>query len=407
MIFHLSRRSLAALGVHHLRRRMSTHYHAVVIGSGQGGGPLAQAFAKAGHRTAVVESTHVGGTCVNEGCTPTKTMVASARLAYEAVRAPDYGVQFKRNTLVLNVETVRKRKRDIVTSFRTGGENRLKGTEGLELLMGKAKFISPTELEVTMNEDGEVRKLTADKFFVNAGCYPTPLKCKNADKVKYLNSTTIMELDSVPKHLMVIGGGYVGIEFAQMFKRFGSKVSIIQRGPRLLPREDPDVSQEVHKILSDAKIDIYLNAEPTELSNATLDQIVVALKLKDGGDKSLVGKHLLSAAGRTPNTASLNVEAAGIEVDSHGFIKVDPELKTTAGNIWALGDIKGGPQFTHISYDVSFDPSMTISQLLNSSSLATVPQQTLSHDLQRTSASFVQTTWLHHLPHHQLQQPTE
>lgn len=245
---------------------MSTHYHAVIIGSGQGGPALAQAFAKAGHKTAVIESTHVGGTCVNEGCTPTKTMVASAKVANSACRAAEYGVEFKRSSLALDMATVRKRKRDIIDSFRTGSENRMKGVDNLDLIMGKAKFTSSTEIEVTLNKDKKVQRLTADKFFINAGCAPAPLTTKNADKVKYLNSTTIMELGTVPKHLVVIGGGYIGVEFAQMFRRFGSKVSIVQHGSRLLSNEDVDVSEEVYRILSDSKIDIYLNAEATEVS---------------------------------------------------------------------------------------------------------------------------------------------
>ena len=345
---------------------MSTHYHAIIVGSGQGGGPLAQAFAKAGHRTAMIESTHVGGTCVNEGCTPTKTMVASAKVANSACRAVEYGVEFKRSSLVLNMATVRKRKRDIVDSFRTGGENRMKGVNNLDLYMGKAKFMSSTEIEVQLKEDNEIQRMTADKFFINAGCAPAPLTCKNADKVKYLNSTTIMELDTVPKHLVVIGGGYIGVEFAQMFRRFGSKVSIVQRGPRLLANEDVDVSEEVQSILSKANIDIYFNAEPTEISNVPTGQVVVSLKLKDGSTKSLMCNQVLAAAGRIPNTTSLDVSAAGIEVDAKGFTKVTPELQTTALNIWALGDIKGGPQFTHISYDVSLPFPHLSSSLITS-----------------------------------------
>ena len=349
--------SLCVLKRLHLRvrymstRAMSTHYSAIIIGSGQGGGPLAQAFANAGHKTALIESTHTGGTCVNEGCTPTKTMVASARVAYLTMRAPEYGTQYKKSSLVMNMETVRKRKRDIVDSFRTGGENRIKSTENLDLIMGKASFTGSKELAIKVNNTNESKTLTADKIFINAGCYPSPLTCKNAEKITYLNSTSIMELDQLPKHLVVIGGGYVGVEFAHMFRRFGARVSIVQRGDRLLPREDPDISTEVQKILSDMGIEMYLGATLEELSGVPTGQTVVTLSLADGNPKNLLVSHVLSAAGRTPSTAALNLDAAGVETDKHGFIRVQPDLSTTASDIYALGDIKGGPQFTHISYD--------------------------------------------------------
>lgn len=332
-------------------RNMSTHYDAIIVGSGQGGGPLAQAFAKAGQKTALIESTHVGGTCVNEGCTPTKTMVASGRVAHLATRGSEYGTEFKRSTLMLNMETVRKRKRDIVDSFRSGGENRIKSTEGLDLILGKAKFTSEKEIEVTLNGSSSTQIMTADKYFINAGCAPTPLKIKNAEKVAYLNSTSVMELDNVPKHLAVIGGGYVGVEFAQMFRRFGAKVSIIQRGPRLLPNEDPDVSEEMSSILTSTNIDVYTNATPTEISKVNSGQTVLSVALPNDGVKSILASHVLAAAGRLPNTAALNLSAAGVDTDPRGFIKVSPSLQTSAPHIYALGDIKGGPQFTHISYD--------------------------------------------------------
>ena len=278
-------------------------------------------------------------------------MVASARVAYLTMRAPEYGTQFKKSSLVMNMETVRKRKRDIVDSFRTGGENRIKSTENLDLILGTAKFVGKREVEVRIKESNETKKLTADKVFINAGCRPSVLTAKNADKVKYLNSTSIMELDAVPKHLVVIGGGYVGVEFAQMFRRFGARVSIVQRGPRLLPKEDEDMSEEVCKILSDGGIEIYLNAKLQELSNVPTGQTVVSLELTSGDAKNLLASHVLAAAGRTPNTDSLNLTTAGIEVDKHGFIITQPDLSTSAEDVWALGDIKGGAAFTHLSYD--------------------------------------------------------
>ena len=278
-------------------------------------------------------------------------MVASARVAHLESRGREYGAEFKTSTMSVNMETVRKRKRDIVDSFRTGNENRMKNTKGLDLIMGKAKFVSPNEIEVTMNDSSSTQKLTADKYFINAGCSPAPLTVKNADKIPYLNSTSIMELDVVPKHLVVIGGGYVGVEFAQMFRRFGAKVSIIQRGPRILPNEDPDISQEMSSILESANIEIYTNATPTELSHIPTGQTVLSVNLADNNVKSLMASHILAAAGRLPNTHDLNLSGAGVDLDTRGFIKCSPTLQTSTPHIYALGDIKGGPQFTHISYD--------------------------------------------------------
>ncbi|ETI20691.1 hypothetical protein G647_07033 [Cladophialophora carrionii CBS 160.54] len=348
----------------------TSHYEAVIIGSGQGGGPLAQALANAGRRTALIESKHVGGTCVNEGCTPTKTMVASARIAHLACRAQGYGVQFKRSSLTLNMETVRKRKRDIVDSFRAGSETRIKATENLDLIMGKATFRGPKTVEVLLNDPlprhesnggsgsgsgsgvDTTLTITGDMVFVNAGCSPSKLDVKNACRTEgLLDSTSIMELGDVPRHIVIIGGGVIGCEFAQMMRRFGAKVSLVQRAAQLLPREDADVAAEVRRIFVDAGIDVYLGATTNEVSNVTLGQIVVSVTQSEGNPKSILCSHVLAAAGRTPNTADLGLESAGVELDRHGFIKVDEHLATSAPGVYALGDIKGGMQQTHVSYD--------------------------------------------------------
>jgi pyruvate/2-oxoglutarate dehydrogenase complex dihydrolipoamide dehydrogenase (E3) component len=255
-------------------------------------------------------------------------MVASARVAHLATRGRDYGTEFKRSSLALNMETVRKRKRDIVDSFRSGGENRIKGTEGLDLIMGHAKFTSPHDIEVSLKDSETKQNLTADKIFINAGCSPAPLTVEHADKVPYLNSTTIMELDTVPKHLIVVGGGYVGVEFAQMFRRFGARVSILQRGSRILPNEDPDVSEEMKSILESANVEIYTNANLDQISSIPTGQVVLKANLPNEETKSIVGSHVLAAAGRIPNIEGLNLGAAGVETDKRGFIKVSPELQT-------------------------------------------------------------------------------
>ncbi|MGD2206002.1 MAG: FAD-dependent oxidoreductase, partial [Anaerolineae bacterium] len=221
-------------------------YDAIIIGAGQAGGPLSTALANAGWKTALVEREHVGGTCVNKGCTPTKTMVASARVAYLAQRAADYGIHI--GDVRVDLKAVRQRKRDIVESFRGGSERRIEDTEGLDLLMGEARFTSAQSIEVRLN-DGGARHLTAPKIFINSGARPRVPDLPGLDGVPYLDSTSVMELDKAPAHLLVIGGGYIGLEFGQMFRRFGSKVTIIQRRDQLLSREDPDVAEEVAKIL--------------------------------------------------------------------------------------------------------------------------------------------------------------
>jgi pyruvate/2-oxoglutarate dehydrogenase complex dihydrolipoamide dehydrogenase (E3) component len=324
-----------------------TTYNAIVIGAGQGGGPLSTALAKAGWKTAIIERIHVGGTCVNEGCTPTKTMVASARVAYLARRAADYGVQI--GPVSVDMSVVRKRKRDIVDSFRSGSEHSIESTEGVDLLMGEAHFTGPKELEVHMN-NGEIHQLSADTIFINAGERPVKPNLDGLDGVPYLDSTSIMELDSVPDHLLVLGGGYVGLEFGQMFRRFGSQVTVIQRGAHLLAREDTDVADAVADILREDGIDILLQTTPSRVSQDSDGGIHLVVN-SPNDERTLAGSHLLAAAGRRPNTDWLKPEASGIEMDKRGYIKVNDKLETNVPGIYALGDIKGPPAFTHISYD--------------------------------------------------------
>jgi pyruvate/2-oxoglutarate dehydrogenase complex dihydrolipoamide dehydrogenase (E3) component len=274
-------------------------------------------------------------------------MVASARVAYLARRGADYGVHT--GPISIDMLKVRQRKRDIVESFRTGSERRIVSTEDVDLLMGVASFTDPKTLEVRMNS-GETRRLVADTIFINAGARPATPELSGIEDVPALNSTSIMELDEVPAHLLVVGGGYVGLEFGQMFRRFGSQVTVIQRGPYLLAREDPDVAEEVAKILREDGLEVLLETKPVRVARTPDGSI--ALTVQSGsGERTLTGSHLLMAAGRVPNTDWLNLEAAGIETDKHGFIKVNERLETNVPGIYALGDIKGGPAFTHISYD--------------------------------------------------------
>ncbi len=325
----------------------TTPYDAIVIGAGQSGGPLSTALARFGKRTALIEQTHVGGTCVNEGCTPTKTMIASARVAYLARRGADYGVQI--DAISIDMTKVRQRKRDIVESFRSSSQRRIEQTEGLDLLMGVASFTGPKSIEVRLS-NGETRQLTADLFFLNIGDRPAIPPIQGLDQVNFLNSTTIMELDHVPEHLLVLGGGYVGLEFSQMFRRFGSQVTIIQRGKHLLPREDSDIAEEVAKVLREDGMEVLLESEATRADQPAAGQITLTVRTPQG-ERLLHGSHLLVASGRIPNSDQLHLERAGIETDKRGYIKVNERLETTAPGVYALGDAKGGPAFTHISYD--------------------------------------------------------
>ncbi len=342
-------------------------FDAIVIGSGQGGNPLAKALAAAGRTTAIIEREHVGGSCVNVGCTPTKTMVASARVAYLARRAGDYGVRSGR--IAVDMARVRQRKRRIVNAFRGGSERSLERTRGVTLLMGEAHFTGPKSVEVAMRQGG-TRRLTADQIFINVGARPSRPPVLGLDRVPYLDSTSIMEVGTLPGHLVVLGGGFIGIEFGQMFRRFGSKVTIVQRNAHLLAREDPDVCEAVEQILRDDGITVLLETEVDQVARARGGiQVKVRTATPPGGgggargsgrsgtprrragSRTLTGSHLLVATGRVPNTDRLNLTAAGVETDSLGYITVNERLETNVPGVYAVGDAKPGPAFTHTSYD--------------------------------------------------------
>jgi pyruvate/2-oxoglutarate dehydrogenase complex dihydrolipoamide dehydrogenase (E3) component len=322
-------------------------FDAVVIGSGQGGNPLAKALAGAGWKVALVEHQYVGGSCVNFGCTPTKTMIASARVAHLVSRAKDYGVNAALSSV--DLEAVLKRKRDIVESFRNGSRQGLISKKGLTLYEGFGRFVEVKTLDIAMSE-GPSKCLAADTFIINTGTSPAVPSVAGFDQVPALNSTSIMEIAQLPKHLIVIGGGYIGLEFGQMFKRFGSKITIVHRGRQLLSREDKDIADEMAKVLESEKIDILLNTQPVKASYAPEKGFQITVNT-NGQEKILEGSHLLLAAGRSPNTAELNLEATGILTDERGYITVNGRLETSAPGIYAIGDVKGGPAFTHIAYD--------------------------------------------------------
>ncbi|KAL6867182.1 Pyruvate/2-oxoglutarate dehydrogenase [Trichoderma novae-zelandiae] len=342
-------------------RTMSTHYDAVIIGSGQGGTPLSMAFAKAQHKTALIESSHVGGCCVNEGCTPTKTMIASGRVAYLARRGRQYGiytsdqVDAAQNSVKVKMEVVRQRKRDIVDRFRSGSERRIREA-GVHLIFGTACFNDERTIHVRTLEGPEM-SLTADRVFICSGERPAIPEIDGLDVAAFppgtiLNSTSVQELGVVPSHLVVIGGGYIGLEFGQLFRRLGAAVTVIQRGAQLLPREDADVAEAMLSVLKEDGVRVLLNAAPTAIRPAGNQDPATAVAVSGrDGQSELLASHVLFAAGRVPNTEMLNLGAASIETTARGHIITDAQLRTSNHRVWALGDVKGGPAFTHVSYD--------------------------------------------------------
>lgn len=322
-------------------------YDAIVIGTSQGGRFLPTALAKTGRKVAVIERGHIGGACVNVGCTPTKTMVASARLAYLARRGADYGIHI--GPISVDLQAIRTRKQSIIDGARLGYENRLTTTQGIDLLGGQAHFLAPQTLEVSF-KSGETQEITAPLIFIDTGDRPGQLAIKGIENVSVLNSTTLMELDVLPEHLLIIGGGYIGLEFGQMFRRFGGQVTIIQRGPRLLMSEDEDVSSEITKIMGEDGVTVMTGTTPQQVEQLSDGRIRLIVRTPQG-EQQLTGSHLLAAAGRVPNTEDLTLEAAGIQLDNEGYIQVNEQLETNVPGIYALGDVKGGPAFTHISYD--------------------------------------------------------
>jgi pyruvate/2-oxoglutarate dehydrogenase complex dihydrolipoamide dehydrogenase (E3) component len=310
----------------------------LIIGSGQAAGPLASALAEAGKQTVLVERDQIGGTCVNVGCTPTKTMIASGRVAYLAGRGADYGVQT--GEITVDMETVRQRKRDIVKQWRSGSEKQLLDQDNPRTIFGEAAFTGAHEVTVELRDGGQ-EEFTAETIVINAGERPAPLDIPGADGVNILNSTTVMELDEVPAHLVMVGGGYVGLEFAQLFRRLGAEVTIVHRGSHLLGREDEDIAGAVQKVLEEDGIEVLLNASASSVAERG-NEVVLAAD-QQGTTREIAGSHLMTAAGRVPNSDSLALEAAGIPTSD--------TLETNVSGIYAVGDIKPGPKFTHMSYD--------------------------------------------------------
>ncbi|MBU1304863.1 MAG: FAD-containing oxidoreductase [Alphaproteobacteria bacterium] len=321
---------------------MSDQFDAIVIGAGQSGPFLAARLAEAGRTVALVEREHLGGTCVNDGCTPTKTLVASARAAWAARRAADFGVRVQ-GPVSVDMPAVKARKDAIVQASVTGLTNWLNGYKSLEYIKGEGRFVSPTQVQVGS------RLLQSEQIFINAGARASIPDWPGLNDVPYLTNSSIMELDTLPGHLIIAGASYIGLEFAHMYSRFGSKVTVIERGPRPAQREDADISTHIRQILE---------AEGTSfLFDTTVEAVAragngVLVSLKSGTRRvSVEGSHLLIALGRKPNTAALDLPAAGVATDPRGYIVTDDHLRTNVPGIWAMGDINGRGAFTHTSYN--------------------------------------------------------
>jgi len=317
------------------------NYDAIVIGSGQGGNPLGYALAEHGWSVALMEQAHLGGTCINTGCTPTKTMIASAQVAHYARSAARWGVQAE--NVSVDLPAIIARKNQVVERFRAGHAKRVANHKNMRLYHTRAQFVGPHSVQVA-DEIIESRNI-----FVDTGTRPVAPPIPGLDSVPYLTNESIIELQEVPPHLIILGGGYIGLEFGQMFQRFGSRVTVIHTGEQLLAREDADVARELEKALAAEGLEFCLNSNTTRIEKL-VGQINVTMA-SGKQTKTVTGTHLLVATGRRPNTDNFGLEKAGVALDPRGYIKVNGRMETSVAGIWALGDVKGGPAFTHISYN--------------------------------------------------------
>lgn len=317
-------------------------YDAIIIGSGQGGNPLAHKLADLGWKVAMIEKEYLGGSCINYGCTPTKTMVASARMAHYARRAAEFGVQV--GDVTVDLAKVVARKNDMVMTWRSGQQKQIEKRDNLDLYRGHGRFTGAHTVAV----NGET--LTSDKIFINTGTRSRILPIPGLDEVDYLTNRNIMDLEVAPEKLLILGGSYLGLEFGQMFQRFGSQVTVIEFMDRIIPREDAEVSDTLQEALEDEGITFHTSAKATKVEKMD-SGLVLTIEYKDGRTTQLDGSHLFIGVGRTPNSDDLGLEAVGIETDRVGFIKHNERLETNVSGVWVIGDVKGGPAFTHVSYD--------------------------------------------------------
>jgi pyruvate/2-oxoglutarate dehydrogenase complex dihydrolipoamide dehydrogenase (E3) component len=318
------------------------NYDAIIIGTGQSGPALARRLAAAGRKVAIIERKLFGGTCVNTGCTPTKTLVASAYTAHVACRADDYGVRIE-GSVNVDMKAVKARKDAVVATFRNGVERSLKTLQGCTVYEGHGRFVAEKKVAVNGSE------FAGDQIFLNVGARAAIPSIPGLDSVPYLTNSSMMDIDFLPSHLIILGGSYVGLEFAQMYRRFGSEVTVIELGPRLIPREDEDVSHAVADFLKEEGIDVRVDSNVTGVAKQGNS---IAVKVESAGKISqVVGTHLLVATGRRPNTDDLGLDKAGIATDARGYVQVDDQLLTNVPGIWAMGDCNGRGAFTHTSWN--------------------------------------------------------
>ena len=318
----------------------------LVLGSGEGGKYLAWHMAQAGRRTVVVERRWIGGSCPNVNCLPSKNEVWSAKVATLVKHAAEFGMVT--GAAVIDMGRVRERKRHMVDGLIAMHLERYKAS-GAELVMGTGRFVAPKTLEVRLN-DGGTRVLSGDRVFLDVGTHATIPPIPDLAAAAPLTHIEALELDRVPPYLIVLGGGYVGLELAQTYRRFGSRVTIVEQGPRLAGREDPDVADAIARIFSDEGIEVLVAAETRRVKGRSGEGVSVTVRTAQG-DRTIEGSDILVAAGRTPNTAAIGLDKAGIELDAHGYVAVNDRLETSAPEVWALGDCAGSPQFTHVSFD--------------------------------------------------------
>jgi pyruvate/2-oxoglutarate dehydrogenase complex dihydrolipoamide dehydrogenase (E3) component len=321
-------------------------FEVLVLGSGTGGKLVAWHMAQSGRRTAVVERRWIGGSCVNIACMPSKNEISAARVAHLARHAAQFGTMT--GPVAVDMATVRRRKREMVERQIATHLQNYKAS-GAELIMGKGRFLAPKTLEVTLN-DGGTRLLAGDRVFLNIGTHAAVPSVPGLDAARPLTHVEALELDYLPPHLIVIGGGYAGLELAQAYRRFGSNVTIIESGPQLMAREDIDVSQEMRRILSDEGIQVLVEAQLLQVRGRSGEKVSL-IERTASGEQTIDGSDILVAVGRIPNTAGIGLEDAGVELDGRGYIRVNERLETSASDVWAIGECAGSPQFTHISED--------------------------------------------------------
>ena len=321
-------------------------FEILVLGSGAGGKLLAWHMARSGRRTAVVERRWIGGSCPNVNCLPSKNEIQSAKVASLVRHGAEYGARTGR--VEIDMATVRDRKRKMVDQQIAAHLSNYQ-TSGAQLIMGSGRFVAPKTLEVRLNE-GNTRTLSGDRVFINVGTHAAIPGVPGLEAADPLTNIEALELDYLPEHLVVLGGGYVGLEFAQAYRRFGSRVTVIEHGKQLMAREDPDVSSALQRILTDEGIDFLVGPEITRVEGRSGKEVTVVVRTR-AGEQRIEGSDILVAAGRIPNTADIGLDKAGIELDARGFVRVNERLETTAPDVWAIGECAGSPQFTHVSED--------------------------------------------------------